>query len=306
VTTVLVTGATGFVGSHVVRDQIRRGADVHALVRPGSDEHRLVDLHGAYTRQVADLRDADAIADVVRHLAPDRVFHLGAAAMHAGVGPSADELVATNLGGTVALLDACAGLDLVEAFLLVGDAFEYGPGTGALREDAPCRPTSLDGITKLAATLYGQARATAASLPVVAIRPFSIVGRADDPRRLVPRLVETARAGTTIELSDRRVNRDFVAVADVVDLLVRAADDAARQRGRVFNCGSGVTTTLAEVVATVETVTGRPIDAVWGAFPVAEHDLDHPVADVRAAADALGWRPTTTLDAMVADLWTAG
>ncbi len=304
-TTVLVTGATGFVGSHVVRDQLERGADVHALVRPDSDDHRLAGLEGMYTREVADLRDAAAVTDLVRALAPDRVFHLGAAALHAGRAPGADELIATNLAGTVTLLDACRELEL-EAFVLVGDAFEYGPGAGARAEDAPCRPTSLDGITKLAATLYGQARATVSGLPVVVIRPFSIVGRDDDPRRLVPRLVETARAGGTIELSDRRVTRDFVAVADVVDLLTRAADDAARLRGRVFNCGRGEVVTLAGLVESVERVTGRVVDAAWGAFPVAEHDLDHPVADVSVAAEALGWRPTVSLDGMIADLWAGG
>jgi nucleoside-diphosphate-sugar epimerase len=303
-TTVLVTGATGFVGSHVVRDQIRRGAEVHALVRPGGDERRLADLDGAYTRVVVDVRDHDALTAGARAVAPDRVFHLAAAAMHAGRSPAADELIATNLGGTVALLDACRELG-VEAFVNVGDAFEYGPGVGALPETAPCRPTSLDGITKLAASLYGSAVAAAAALPVVTIRPFSIVGRDDDPRRLVPRLVESARAGATIELSDPRITRDFVAVADVVELLARAAEGARDVAGRAFNCGRGVATTLGEVVTTVEQVTGRPVHAEWGAFPVAEHDLDHPVADARAAADALGWRPTTSFEAMIADLWRA-
>jgi nucleoside-diphosphate-sugar epimerase len=304
-TTVLVTGATGFVGSHVVRDQVGRGADVHALVRPDADLHRLADLDGAYTPERADLRDTAAVTDLVRALAPDRVFHLGAAAMHAGRAPAADELVATNLGGTVTLLDACRELEL-QAFVLVGDAFEYGSGAGARSEETPCRPTSLDGVTKLAATLYGQAQATTSGMPVVAIRPFSIVGRDDDPKRLVPRLVETARTGSTIQLSDRRVTRDFVAVADVLDMLARAADDAERVRGRVFNCGRGEVVPLAEVVEAVERVTGRTLDAVWGAFPVAEHDLDHPVADVSAAAEALGWRPTVSLDGMIADLWAAG
>jgi nucleoside-diphosphate-sugar epimerase len=224
--------------------------------------------------------------------------------MHAGVSPTAAELVATNLGGTVALLDACRDLG-VEAFINVGDAFEYGPGSGALAETTPCRPTSLDGITKLAASLYGTAVADTSGLPVVSVRPFSIVGRDDDPRRLVPRLVATARSGERIALSDRRVVRDFCAVSDVVELLALAAADATRVRGRVFNCGSGIATTLGEVVATVEAVTGRSVDAEWGAFPVAEHDLDHPVADASAATAAFGWRPTRSLTAMIEDLWAA-
>jgi nucleoside-diphosphate-sugar epimerase len=140
---------------------------------------------------------------------------------------------------------------------------------------------------------------------VVTIRPFSIVGLADDPRRLVPRMVETARAGKTLALSDRSVVRDFVAVDDVVEMLVRAADSAVALRGRVLNCGSGKATTLADLVDTVERVTGATLDADWGAFPVAEHDLHHPVADVTAAERALGWRATTTLDGMIAQLWGA-
>jgi nucleoside-diphosphate-sugar epimerase len=225
--------------------------------------------------------------------------------MHAGRSPDAADLVATNLGGTVTLLDACRDFD-VEAFVNVGDAFEYGPGSGALPETTPCCPTSLDGITKLAASLYGTALATTSGLPVVSVRPFSIVGRDDDPRRLVPRLVATARSGERIALSDRRVVRDFVAVADVVDLFQRIADRAPQIAGQVFNCGRGIATTLGEVVTTVEAVSGRTVDAEWGAFPVAEHDLDHPVADASAAAAVLGWRPTRSLTDMVEDLWAAG
>jgi nucleoside-diphosphate-sugar epimerase len=233
------------------------------------------------------------------------VFHLAAAAMHAGRSPDAADLVTVNLGGTVALLDACRDLDL-DAFVNVGDAFEYGPGTGRFSESVACRPTSLDGITKLAASQYGAALAATAGLPVVNVRPFSIVGRQDDPRRLVPRLVATARAGSPLALSDRRIPRDFVAVGDVVDLLGRAADQADRVRGRVFNCGSGVTTTLGDLVAAVERVTGEPIDAEWGAFPIADHDLAHPVADPTAAAAELGWRAVTSLDEMLRDLWDEG
>ena len=91
----------------------------------------------------------------------------------------------------------------------------------------------------------------------------------------------------------------------MVELLGIAATDAPRVRGRVFNCGSGITTTLGDLVDAVERVTGRAIDAEWGAFPVADHDLAHPVADVTTVAADLGWWATTTLDEMLTDLWAA-
>ncbi len=195
---------------------------MHVLARAGSEADRLADLAGRCTIVVADLREPDAVAAAVREVRPSVVFHLAAAAMHAGKSPGTDELVTTNLRGTVALMDVCRDLAL-DAFVNVGDAFEYGPGTGAFAEDRPCQPTSFDGITKLAATIYGRALAET-GMPVVNVRPFSIVGRGDDPRRLVPRLVETARVGSPLALSDRRIPRDFVAVADVVELLGIAAD----------------------------------------------------------------------------------
>jgi nucleoside-diphosphate-sugar epimerase len=302
---VLVTGATGFVGSHLARRLVGLGSEVHVLVRPNADPVRLGDLQSAIILHVADMRAPEDVTAVVAAVRPDRVFHLAAAAMHAGRSPEADEQVTTNLRGAVALMDACQDLEL-EAFVNVGDAFEYGPGDGPVAETATANPISLDGITKLAATLYGCALARLVGLPVVTIRPFSIVGLADDPRRLVPRMVETARTGTTLALSDRSIVRDFVAVDDVVEMLARAAEGAVALRGQVLNCGSGKATTLADLVDAVERVTGTAVDADWGAFPVAEHDLHHPVADVSAAERALGWRATTTLDGMIEQLWGAG
>jgi len=304
---VLVTGGTGFVGSHLVRRLVGEGHAVSVLARADDDAScaRLADVRDAVAIHVADLREPTQVARVVADAEPHQVFHLAAAAMHAGRSPASLEQVATNVLGSVALMDECRTLG-VDAFVLVGDAFEYGPGDGSVAEDDPCRPISADGITKLAATLYGQSLARAHQMPVATVRPFSVVGPDDDPRRLVPRLVETARAGAPLLLSDRRIVRDLVWVDDVTELLIRVAGAAGALRGRVLNCGSGRATTLAELVATTERVTGSTIDARWGEFPVAEHDLHHPVADVTAAARALGWHPVTTLEEMLTHLWRAG
>ena len=100
--------------------------------------------------------------------------------------------------------------------------------------------------------------------------------------------------------------RDLTWVDDVIDLLVLAADHAGTVGGQIFNCGSGTATTLGELVDAVERVTGVGLDAEWGAFPVATHDLHHPIADAAEAARALGWRVSTSLDEMIERLWDAG
>jgi len=300
---VLVTGASGFAGSHLARRLVGLGCDVHVLGRPTSDLARLDDIRDVVGLHLADLRDPDSVAVAVRAVRPDHVFHLAAATMHAGHSPGPDEQVMTNIRGTVALLNACqdAGVD---AFVNVGDAFEYGPADGPIAETAHCRPTSLDGITKLAATLYGRSLARSADMSVVTVRPFSIVGSADDPRRLVPRLVDAARTGAPVTLSDRRIVRDIVWVDDMIGLCLLAAERSAELRGEILNCGSGSATTLGELVATIEATTGTVFPAEWGAFPVATHDFHHPVADT-VATRALGWRATTPLASMIERLWRA-
>jgi nucleoside-diphosphate-sugar epimerase len=100
--------------------------------------------------------------------------------------------------------------------------------------------------------------------------------------------------------------RDFVSVGDAVEMFVRVADRAVDLRGEVLNCGSGHATTLGELVDTVERTTGVAIDANWGAFPVAPHDLRHPIAATAAARHALGWHATTTLDEVIEQLWQGG
>jgi UDP-glucose 4-epimerase len=305
VSTVLVTGATGFVGSHLVTHLAGLGHDVHVLCRPDSDSTRLAEVRDSIAPHVADLREPETVRSAVSAVQPTHVFHLAAAAMHAGHSPGSDEQVATNLRGTVVLMEACRELD-IDAFVNIGDALEYGPWDGPVAETAPCRPTTVDGITKLAATLYGRSLAQKSGMPIVTIRPFSMVGAADHPRRLVPCLVEAARTCAPVALSDPHIVRDFVSVGDAIAMFVLASERAGELRGEILNCGSGQATTLGELVKTVERTTGATIDARWGAFPVAPHDLRHPIADVTGATEALGWRTTTALNEMIEALWEAG
>jgi len=88
-------------------------------------------------------------------------------------------------------------------------------------------------------------------------------------------------------------------------MFLLAADHAAVLRGAVLNCGSGVATTLSELVETVERVAEVTVEADWGAFPLAAHDLEHPVADITAARHALRWQPSTSLDEMIEQIWVA-
>jgi UDP-glucose 4-epimerase len=291
----LVTGATGFIGSHVVRRLVRRGLEVHVLCRPRSRFTRLEKIRGQLTAHVVSLHDRAGLRRIVQTVAPDYVLHLAAATMHGGAAAAPAALVRTNLLGTVNLIDACDDLDYA-CFVNTGDSFEYGPGRGPLRESQRCRPTTLDGITKLAATLYAQQAAHAHKKPIVTLRLFSVFGPQDDPRRLVPRVVAGALAGTPLRLSRPRIARDYLYVDDLVDLYLAVMRQGAVLAGDVLNTGSGRQTTIGEIVETVLTLTGSCSEVRWNAFPTAPHDRERWVADMTRTRKLVAWRPRISLE----------
>jgi nucleoside-diphosphate-sugar epimerase len=293
---VLVTGATGFVGSHLARRLVREGHEVHVLRRAQSNFHRLVEvLPRLHTHQVA-LTDGPALAALVQSVRPERIFHLAAATVVAGATGSAAELIDVNLMGTVSLIQACEGVGY-RGLVTTGDSFEYSASVRPLVEADRCEPDTLHGITKLGATLYAQGVARARGQPIVTLRLFSTYGPDDNPKRLVPRVIAGALSGEPIRLSRREISRDWVYVDDVVDLYLEAGERAGELRGGVFNAGSGVAVTIGEITDELLRLTGSDATPAWGVFPAPAHDATPWIADMGRTFGAFAWRPRTSLDA---------
>jgi nucleoside-diphosphate-sugar epimerase len=294
--TAFITGGTGFLGSQLARRLARDGWEVHLLCRPQSDFWRLQSVLPHIHRHVGTLEDLDGLRGIVSKVRPEFIFHLASATVVAGSAAAAGPLVTANLLGTVNLLDACETTDY-RGMVIAGDSFEYAASHAPLDETNYKPPNSLHGITKLAATLYAQSIASARSRPVLILRLFSTYGPYDNSRRLVPRVIAGALAGTPLSLSRRGITRDWVYVDDMVDLFVEAARRAGQKPGRVFNAGSGIPTDLGTIVDTVLRLTGASAEPAWGAFPEPEHDAWPWVADVRGTFSEFDWRPVTNLEA---------
>src|SRR6266852_6332249 len=152
-TIALVTGATGFVGSHLVRRLVREGYAVHVLCRASSDPWRIRDVLADIHVHTPNLLDTEEIREVVQAIRPDYVFHLAAAPVIASVTAREADVVAFNFLGTVNLIDACESVDYL-SLVTTGDAFEYGSTATLMSESDVCRPDTLHGLTKLRATFH--------------------------------------------------------------------------------------------------------------------------------------------------------
>ena len=289
----LVTGAGGFLGANLIRRLIGDGHTVTGLVRPGSDGWRLDGVSGAELRSV-DLRDPDAVREAISGASPQWVFHLAA---HGGYSWQTDAagIFQSNVVGTATLLDGCREAGC-EAFVQTGSSSEYGLKDHAPREDEALEPNSAYAVAKAAATMYARHLAASSGFPAITLRLYSAYGPYEDPRRLVPTLLAHGLQGRLPPLVNPQIARDFVATDDVLDALIAAAErPSAAEPGAVYNVGSGVETTIGEIVEVVRELLEIEVEPDWGSAPQRDWDTTSWVSDSRKIREKLGWAPRVAL-----------
>ena len=291
---VLVTGASGFVGANLARRLVRDGHEVHLLLRPTYAPWRLAGLRDDVRCHVASLEDGAAVSEAVRRARPDWVFHLAA---HGAYPSQTDvtEMVRTNVLGTINLVEASLATG-VEAFVNTGSSSEYGARDHPPREDEPLEPNSHYAVMKASATLYCQYTARHREMRLPTLRLYSVYGPYEEPTRLVPTLLVHALAGTLPPLVRPETARDFVYVDDVVDAYLLAATHRGQETGAVYNVGTGIQTTLRDIVAVVRRLFDIEAEPQWGTMADRIWDTSAWVANPEKIRHDLGWEPRVTLE----------
>jgi nucleoside-diphosphate-sugar epimerase len=285
--TALVTGGAGFVGANLVRRLLDEGAQVHAVLRAGTDRWRLADVLDRLVVHTVDLTDAAGVRRAVDRANPDVVFHL---ARHAGNPVTLDYRAAYthNVFATLNLLEAVTGRPL-RRFVHVGSSLEYDFAQSPLRESIAPAPRTIHGVTKAAASILCQHFAWTKAVPAVVLRLFTVYGPWEGPTRFVPRLMMGALDGGAVQVTRRTdVAHDWIFVGDVVDACL-TAEETGGLDGEIVNVATGRQSSNADVVALVEEICGHPLAHAAEPFPERPWDTTHWVADVSKARDRLGW-----------------
>lgn len=287
----LVTGAAGFLGSHLVPRLIDAGADVCALDQLRAQRWPELERAGVGSALRDDVRSlAEPVHDPTLARV-DTIVHLAAV----GVAPGASDVrdvVNGNVDGTLAVLLAAHRLGARVVYC--GSCFEYGSGA-QWSEDALPAPTSEYGAAKAAGWLLAHAFARRTGLEVISLRPFTMYGPGEPPSRLVPSVVRRALAGRPIDLTPGDQARDFVYVEDAADAFVAAAT-CREAVGGTFNVCTGAPVTVRDLVHAVLNATGSTSEARFGALPYRPTELTILSGDPSQAARVLGWRARVSLE----------
>jgi nucleoside-diphosphate-sugar epimerase len=272
----LVTGATGFVGGHMMRHLVARGWTVDALVRrAGTALGDGVDAHVIPA-------DVDGLIALVGELRPDVCFHLATAFRGAHVPADIAPMVEANLG---------FGTALAEAVRRAGDCTFVNTGTVWQHFEArPYSPVSLYAAMKQAFTDVLQFYREVEGLPVVTLELTDTYGPGDTRAKLLPFLLRAAREGTTMEMTDGTQLIDLVHVDDAARALIATADATP---GEIYGATGGETITLRELVERFERATGLHVDARWGVRPSRAREMLTPWL---FSPPPPGWKPAVSLD----------
>jgi UDP-glucose 4-epimerase len=300
---VLVTGAAGFVGYAVAALLVEQGHEVTGLTRSGKSM-----LPKGVARLEGDLRRPETLPRAVAEV--DGVCHLAGLTKVRQSRTAPADYWRTNVGGTLTILDRIASaragrLVLASTCTVYGEQAEQ-----PINETAAVAPSSPYGTCKLAADQAAADLAATGAIGAISLRAFNVAGALPghpdrDTSRLIPQLlaVQQGRAAELVVNGDGTAVRDFVHVADMATAFVLALHACEPGRWRAYNVGSGCSSTVHEVIATAETVTGRPLPRRHTA---AAHEPATLVADSTRIRSELGWRPKkSSLPEIISDAWTA-
>lgn len=296
---VLVTGATGFLGSHLTRRLSAQGRPVHVLARPDSDFRRLGDIANRLTVWTGDMTDFASVLAACRGARPETIFHLaGDTGLRAFSGDwaSVERAATTGIGGLMRLLQAASeAAPELRCLVRAGGLEEYGAGPSPFVEtqrEAPCSPYSF---AQAAGAHLCQMMQPYLPFAVVTLRPTLIYGPEQSSGFLIPSLIHALLRGRRFTLTEGRQRRDLLHVDDFVSAALAAAEQDDL-RGAVLNIASGEGHAIRDIATRIAEMLDATALLDVGGAPERPTEIFDLVGDATSARIRLGWRPQVSLD----------
>lgn len=289
----LVTGATGFIGSQLVRLLLQKGNEVSILIRPNSDHWRIEDILSAVKVIRGDIAAVKQVSDEIQSFEPRVVFHL---AWHGGNSykyQNDPSQIFKNLYGSLELVQIAKEAGS-QRWVGLGTSVEYGKYETPITESVRPMPNTLYGISKYCTCLSAQKLSQLCGIDFVWLRPFWIYGPYDDPLRMLPSVILALLRGEKPALTLGEQRWDYLYVEDAVEAIWRVAITPEAQG--IFNLGSGEAHSIRSIAERIRDSIDPSLPLGFGELPYRPNQIMHLQADVYRLKQATGWSPQVSLD----------
>ncbi len=296
-TTILITGGTGFVGSNLVHKLSSSKNQIHVLTRNLSNDWRISNIQEKLNIHKVDLLEQKKLEVIVKKINPEIVFHLAAYGIQHKENNFAKTLK-TNTIGTFNLFSILSKQD-VKKVVNIGSVFEYGQkstNTGFLETDC-LDPLTFYGITKAAQTNIANYFFKFRSLPITTLRLFTPYGMFEKKGRLVTDIMLSIIKNKKLEISSPKSVRDFIFIDDVVEALIKTST-ISNINGEVFNIGLGKYNSVENIVKISKKISNCKIKTIIMNNQKQDYDLmrGKGYANINKAEKILKWKPKYSIE----------
>ncbi len=299
---VLVTGADGFIGSHLTEKLAKEGAHVRAFVYYNSFGRRgwLDETNSSLMKNIeiflGDIRDSNRVLEAVE--GQEIVFHLASLIAIPYSYSAPDSYVQTNIGGTLNTMNACRKVS-VHRIIHTSTSEVYGTAQYVpIDEKHPLQGQSPYSATKIGADMIAESFYRSFNLPVAIVRPFNTYGPRQSARAVIPTIISQLFIGKKhIKLGALSPTRDFNYVADIVSGFIKTAL-CDKARGQVINLGSGQEISINDLAKTLMKITGIEVDIVKEKKRLrpSDSEVNRLLCDATRAREWAGWTPQYSLE----------
>ena len=288
----LVTGATGLIGSHLVRLLLRHDVQVGLLIRSTSNPWRIEDILHRVHIITGDIVTIEETGAAIGDFAPDIAFHLG---WH-GVGNryrNDPAQVTQNLYGSLKALQLARQAGC-QRWVGLGSQAEYEPCNSVITEDMPTRPVTTYGVVKLCVGLLSQKLCETYGIGFTWLRLMAAYGPMDDTEHLIPQIILTLLRKEKPALTPGEQRWDYLYVEDVAQAMWQAATNPTAQG--IFNLGSGNAYTVRSIVERIHDLIDPCLPLGFGEIAYRSDQIMHLEADISHLQQATGWSPQVDLN----------
>ena len=307
----LITGVTGMIGSHVARELVRQGSEVHGLARWRSDRRNLAGILDKTTLHLGDVLDDTCIRKIVRETCPDIIFHFAAQAFNSVSWDSPKYTLSANIFGTLNILEALREHGDGQTRVLMGcSSTEYGETTrtweGPIPETASLQPVTPYGVSKVAQELLGKQYYYSYKMPVITARIFNQIGPGHTESAAIQEfcrqiaMIEAGLQKPVMKVGYLGARRDFTDIRDSAPVIIKLAEIG--KPGETYNISSGNAVSMRELLDMAIGLSGRRITVETDESRMRPYDEKVLIGDNSKLVALTGWRPKRDLRRSLSDI----